>query len=867
VSATDASQRLTTVLRAAQYLSNLSPEQDTWAELAHTMKNFFGCDFLLIVAADESGEPRLVRTLLAQSLPVAEIIVQAGEEIRAVLASGFLGSQILAEPACSLALLPLPGDRRTASVAIVGRAGQQPFAKEELEILLALGGLFVNVVARVETEKGLREHRHNLEELVAQRTAELAGTAARLAQESAERRRAEVALGLAHAELEQIFETAADGMWVLERDGKVRKVNATHARRLGRPSSEIVGRVCHEVSPCCDCETRNCPLVRIVGGETKVESEVRRGDWEDLVISTPFRAKEGALQGIVQAFHDITERKRHQRELGRAKEAAEAATRSKSEFLANMSHEIRTPMNGVIGMVGLLLDTELADDQRQFAETIRSSGESLLALLNDILDFSKIEAGKLSLEILDFDLQALFADFGRMMSVRVAQKKLELICALAPDLPVLLRGDSGRLRQVLVNLTNNAVKFTGEGEVSVRASLVRESEGEVFLRFSVRDTGIGIPADRQAMLFQKFTQVDASITRRYGGTGLGLAISKQLAELMGGEIGLHSDEGRGSEFWFTARFGKQQPGAAPRLPAGVSGVRALVMDASATDREVLVAQLNARGSRPQRPDARILLAEDNITNQQVALAILHKLGFRADVVASGQKALDSLRSIPYDLVLMDVQMPEMDGMEATRVARSASGGVLNPNIPIIAMTAHAMQGDREACLRAGMNDYLAKPVSPATLSCLLEKWLDRPDTAPDLNQARSAAVDPARSPEIGAASVEDALPAFDEDALLDRLAGDRDLATGIIGQFLEDIPKQIARLKGFLDSGDIKAAGLQAHTIKGAASAVSGEALTNIAFAMEKAGNAGDFERAKSMLGELQSQFERLRRILEASVL
>ena len=395
------------------------------------------------------------------------------------------------------------------------------------------------------------------------------------------------------------------------------------------------------------------------------------------------------------------------------------------------------------------------------------------------------------------------------------------------------------------------MKFTGQGEVAVRVSLVRETEGEIFLRFSVRDTGIGIPADRQAMLFQKFTQVDASITRRYGGTGLGLAISKQLTELMGGEIGLHSDEGRGSEFWFTARLGKQQPGASPRLPAGVSGVRARVIDASATGHEV-----------PRRHDARILLAEDNITNQQVALAILRKLGFRTDVVASGREALDSLRRIPYDLVLMDVQMPEMDGMEATRVARSASGGILKPDVPIIAITAHAMQGDREACLRAGMNDYLAKPVSPAALSRLLEKWLDGPDTAPGLNQARSAAADPSRLPESGAASVEDALPAFDEDALLDRLDGDRDLATGIVGQFLEDIPKQIARLRGFLDSGDIKAAGMQAHTIKGAASAVSGEALTNIAFAMEKACKAGDLESATFMLGELQSQFERLKRIL-----
>jgi PAS domain S-box-containing protein len=981
-----APQRLTAVLRAAQYLSNLSPEQDIWAELAHLMNSFFGCDFLLVVTADERGEPQLVRSLLAQTLPVAEIFDQAIDEIRAVLASGFLGSQILAAPACSIALLPLPGDRRTASVAIIGRACQQAFSKEELEILLALGGLFVNVVARVETENGLREHRHNLEELVAQRTAELTSTAARLAQESMERRRAEVALGLAHAELEQIFETAADGLWVLDRSGKIRKVNATHARRLGRPPSELVGRACHEVSPCCDCESQRCPLTRIVEGAARVEYEASRGDWDDLVISTPFRAKDGTLVGIVQVFHDMTERKRHQRELGRAKEAAEAANRAKGDFLANMSHEIRTPMNGVIGMAGLLLDTDLASDQRQFAETIRSSGESLLMLLNDILDFSKIEAGKLSLETIDFDLQALFADFGRVMSAPAVQKELELICALAPDLPVLLRGDPGRLKQVLVNLTNNAVKFTSQGEVSVRASLVRETDGEVLLRFSVRDTGVGIPMDRQSMLFQKFTQLDASTSRRYGGTGLGLAISKQLAELMGGEIGMHSDVGHGSEFWFTAKFGKQQPDTAMprRLPASVSGVRALVLDANATSREVLVTLLKAWGMRPAesadgkavvrlldealaardpfravladtkmpgmdgdelgrvvagetrfagtnlvamvsldrqgdgrrlmqagfagyllkpvgqsdlgdclaqvigeesgqgrkqpgsspssrslplRSSARILLAEDNITNQQIALAMLSKLGLRADVVASGQEALDSLRRTRYDIVLMDIQMPEMDGMEATRVARSASGGILDRYVPIIAMTANAMQGDREACLSVGMDDYISKPVTHAALSRLLDKWLNRQVNVSSADQARPAANVSASSRTGGSAFIEDASQAFDEDELLDRLAGDRDLAKAILGVFLADIPKQIARLKGFLDGRDVGAAGQQAHTIKGAAAGVSGVALTNVAFALEKAGKAGELESARSMLGQLQIEFERLKTILEASKL
>ncbi|MFH0945197.1 MAG: ATP-binding protein, partial [Planctomycetota bacterium] len=481
---------------------------------------------------------------------------------------------------------------------------------------------------------------------------------------------------------------------------------------------------------------------KYAGLETPLQTKDGRIIWVSSH-GLPLLDAAGDPLGYRGSMTEITDRVRAEQELLRTNEslelqselanslAAEAAqaSRAKSDFLANMSHEIRTPMNGVVGMTCLLLDTDLSDEQRRYAETVQSSAESLLGLINDILDFSKVEAGKLDLETLDFDLQVLLDDFSGMMAFRAHEKGLEFTCTAAPEVPTSLQGDPGRLRQVLNNLAGNAVKFTHEGEIAVRAGLESETKTSAVVRFSVRDSGIGIPADKLHMLFQQFTQVDTSTTRQYGGTGLGLAISKQLTKLMGGEIGVNSEVGKGSEFWFTACLQKQlqrEHEVLPPIHLRGAPILVSVLDDHAPEEER--SMITQRSILKIRSDAgRILLAEDNLVNQTVALALLQKLGLKADAVANGAEAVRALETIPYALVLMDCQMPEMDGFEATALIRDPLSRVRNHDIPVIAMTARAMQGDREECLKAGMNDYLSKPVDPQVLAEILDAWLPRED--------------------------------------------------------------------------------------------------------------------------------------------
>jgi two-component system sensor histidine kinase/response regulator len=685
--------------------------------------------------------------------------------------------------------------------------------------------------------------------------------------------------------------------------------------------------------------------------------------WVDTTI-VPCFYDDKILSHYISIGTDITKAKQTElflKEAQASKKSAEEGSLAKSQFLANMSHEIRTPMNGVIGMTNLLLGTPLNKNQHTFAKIVKNSAESLLSIINDILDFSKVEAGMLEMEMLEFDMNLVMNDFGRSIAFRAHEKGLELICPAEIINHQWFNSDSGRIRQILNNLVGNAIKFTQDGEVAVHYHVLKQSLLRTQVLFEIIDTGIGLSLEQQKGLFERFTQADGSTTRRFGGTGLGLAISKQLVELMGGEIGVKSEEGKGSTFWFTLDLANSQFKPAPFTPLDLQGLKILVVDDNLTNLALLdqllthwqvehtsvdfskaainvlsnaamqgkaydiaiidikmsemdslqlgtlikghpllantrLVMLTSQDSQSDvekftqarfegylnKPidesvlynillkvsgianpnhslitsynayqqvqfNARILIVEDNATNQFVAQCILEEFGIKADITADGKEAITALETMQYDLVFMDCQMPVLDGYNTTRHIRDIHSKVLDSAIPIIAMTANAMQGDRGKCIDAGMNDFISKPIESNKVLQVLRYWLPEHERTGMQKKALMASVNEA--------SAKPKAVIFDASAMRQRLMNNENLIRKVIETFSSDMESQIKILSTAIVNEDFITTVAQAHKIKGAAANVSGIALSALALAIENAGKDEDLKTLLNMQPRIENSF------------
>ena len=761
-----------------------------------------------------------------------------------------------------------------------------------------------------------------------------------------------------------LLDSTAEGIFGVDRDGRCTFVNRAAAEALGRPADELVGAHIHDVAHHRRADGspypwEECPTHRTLhtGEATRPDGEVLwRADGSSFPIeydSHPVRVG-GAIVGAVVSFSDITERTQWAAALEAAREEALEVARLKSDFLATMSHEIRTPMNGVIGMTGLLLDTDLDEEQREFAETVRNSAQALLTIINDILDFSKIEAGGLELEETDFDIEATAEEVGELLAETAHRKNLELAVFVDPVLPPSLRGDPGRIRQVLTNLVSNAVKFTASGEVVVTAGVAGYRGGAVVVRFEVRDTGIGIPAEARDRLFESFTQADASTTRRYGGTGLGLAICRRLVALMRGEIGVESDVGKGSTFWFTVPLGLGRGSRAPLRRADVAGARVLVVDDAEVNRVITGALLrswgldviavgggdealreagdaaaagrafdlvvtdfqmpgmdgvdladamaaaleplppvivlssaggreeargragpncaaflvkparrsqlfdavsSALGAPPSRPRragaahvaraagatrARVLVADDNPVNQRLAALLLERMGYSVDTVGDGAEALDALGRIAYDAVVMDCEMPVLDGYAAAAEIRRREGA--GRRTPIVAVTASALRTDVDRALAAGMDAHVAKPVDRDVLAATLDRLLG-PGGGRDPLAAGAGYVG---AREAGDREAGDLEAGDGERHVLDPAAVgalrellDDDGFRGLAGMFIREAPSRTERLTAAVADGDVAEVANAAHRLTGSAGAFGVTRVAALSRAIEQEARQG----------------------------
>jgi two-component system sensor histidine kinase/response regulator len=778
-----------------------------------------------------------------------------------------------------------------------------------------------------------------------------------------------------------LVETLPQNILRKDAQGRFTFANRKFCHSIGKPLNEILGKTDFDFFP---PELANKYLqddLRVMStleNLDTVEEHVTPGG-EQLfvhVIKTPLYDAFGRVVGIQGIFWDVTQRKHIEHELEHARDAALESARTKSAFLANMSHEIRTPMNAIVGMAGLLLDTRLTQEQREFAETIRDSTDALMTIVNDILDYSKIEAGKLRLEVIDFDLREAVEGTVEMLGENARKKEIELGCWIEPDVPVFLRGDPGRLRQVLANLLSNAVKFTERGEVLVRVQKLRDSAENAALRFSVSDTGVGIEAKALPNIFAPFTQGDTTTTRRYGGTGLGLSICQQLVAMMGGRIGyetnvLSSEEKRasGSTFWFeltlpkhrhadkltqrpgtladvrvliaadhetTAKVLKHQlDGAAKKVVRTTTALSREILGRAVADgqpfdaaivstddpstegvalaqairadpeisaaRVIVVAPLGKRLSTPVMQQAgiaaclvkpvrqsrlidclwdvlkpggktvpvgmpttatgtpaipsapkyvRVLVAEDNVVNQRVVVLQLKKLGFTANAVSNGKEVLEALQRAPYDIVLLDCQMPEVDGYEVARRIRADGATTFKSDPYLIALTANALPGDRERCLSAGMNDYLMKPVQLDSLEGVLQRALLK--VQPALREKSAHAME---SPiDVGVIT-----------GLRD-LPGRPEPLVELIELFLKDAQPKLERMNSALERKDFTSLALAAHSLKGSASNLGARRLADLCATLEKRAKATDLTEAANLLLETQGEFHRVEAALVVEI-
>ena len=678
--------------------------------------------------------------------------------------------------------------------------------------------------------------------------------------------------------VDKILQSMEDMLIVTAPDGTIRTWNAAALRMLGYTPDELANV---SIAAVLDAGLPSAEALEKIVQETlgsHIEQQYRARDGRRIPVSLSasiMRDDEGAAQGFVFVAQDITERKRTEEELRkyydeveesrrRAEEQAEElarqaeeltaarnsaleATRLKSEFLANMSHEIRTPMNGIIGMTQLALETGLSPEQREYLEMVSSSAHSLLGLLNDILDFSKIEAGRLDIEVIAFTLRSHLTDTLKPLAVRAAAKELEVAWEIDSDVPDDLKGDPSRFRQVLVNLVGNAIKFTESGGIKVTVSAQSRGPNEVVLRFDVADTGIGIPADKRGVIFEAFRKVDGSTSRRYGGTGLGLAISSQLVTMMGGRIWVDSEAGKGSIFHFTASFGI--PRTAAREPSSAPPDelhRRTGRNGSASDRVSVEDRLRLR----------VLLAEDNPVNRALAIRLLEKRGHSVRSVGDGTQAVAAYREGRFDLILMDLQMPEMDGFEATRAIRALERAA-GERIPILALTAHAMKGDRERCLAADMDGYLTKPIEPGAFYQALEAFSSR--TGEDDGPPESTALGPR-----DAALPGDRTDSFDSTALLANAGGERSLVAEIVGLFLEECPKLMAAIRAGARRGDAPAVRSSAHRLKGSLGVLAAKSGLAVAQRLEERARAGEAAGIDEAIGALEKEMKTLTLELEA---